>query len=471
MNTPQKKLLLIVSISGISALSLHYYLSTSHRDTSRLDTLLAHTDARIIESKQNINELYHHGKKLHAERNFGQALVTFDRALRIDPNNVYVLLEKGHTLMELGRADDAFTVFNKIVQMQPSSTMYVTAGKALERQNKPREALQYYEKAIQLDPNNHHAHVSAAGMLWVLGDFKRGFKEYEWRWVGSNMENLQRWDGSDPKGKTFYLLGEAGIGDNIQFLRFARELKNRGATVILQVPPALQKIAQNCDFVDEVVIPGQQPKLPINEITSIQSIATHIDIDIETVPTEPYIFADEKVTEMWRTILAKDTNFKIGICWMPGGNKAGHVPQGQRHVPLSLFAMLADVPGVSFYSLQKCDGLDELNQLPSHFKVMTFGSDFDESRGGFVDTAAVMKNMDLIITVDTSVAHFAGALGVPTWTLLPYHPDPRWMHDRSDSPWYPSMKLFRCPQPKAWKAAMTNVKNELEKVVQKKKAV
>lgn len=468
MNPSQKKLSLILSVSAICAVSLHFYLSKKSKSESRLNSLLAHKDTRIPQTNRPLQEIYQEGKQEFAQRNFNQALIAFEKALRMDPDNLQFLFDKGTTLMELGRPQDAFVTFNKILQMQPSSNMYVTAGKALERQNKPREALKLYEKAIELDPNNHHAHVSIAGMCWILGDLKRGFKEYEWRWVGSNMQHLQRWDGSDPAHKTVYLMGEAGIGDNIQFIRFARELKKKGARVILQVPPCLQKVAHQCDYIDEVVIPGQRPQLPFDAVTSIQSLATLIDIDIETLPNDPYLFADEKVTAMWQHKLAKDKNFKIGICWMPGGNIAGHVPQGQRHVPLKLFAPLAEIPGVTFYSLQKLVGLDELKHLPAHFKVVEFGPDFDETRGGFVDTAAVMKNMDLIITVDTSVAHFAGALGVPTWTLLPYHPDPRWMLERSDSPWYPSMKLFRCPEPYAWREAMAQVKSELTQVVKKK---
>ena len=181
----------------------------------------------------------------------------------------------------------------------------------------------------------------------------------------------------------------------------------------------------------------------------------------------PYLHADEKLTAEWKQKLAKDKNFKIGICWQGNDNYATPLLRAtvaQKSVHPKEFAPICQLPGVSLYSLQKTTGTDQLKELPNGMHIITFDGDFDQSNGRFMDTAAVIKNLDLVITVDTSISHLSSGLGTPTWIMLPNPSDWRWMMDRNDSPWYPNVtRLFKQPTPGDWQSMIKEVAVELKK--------
>lgn len=356
-------------------------------------------------------------------------------------------------------------LYQKIIARDAQcANAYIGLGQSYEFENNIDTALLWYKKALACESDNVLAHVACAGAYFMLGDLARGFAEYEWRWKTSNMANLpKKWDGSDLAGKTILLLSESGLGDVIQFMRFARQLKERGARIVMQVPVPLLPLAHLCDYIDEVIAINEQPQ-NYDVVTSLQSVPYLVHTAANTIPSTAYLRADPALESAWKKKLAADHSFKIGVCWQAGG-QAGHVPQGRRSIPLALFAPLALGDTITFYSLQKGAALEQLKDLPAGFKVISLGDEFDAAHGAFMDTAALMKNLDLVITIDTSVAHLSGALGVLTWTLLPYVPDPRWMLNRTDTPWYPSMQLFRQQSAGHWQPVIEEVAHALKKFV------
>jgi hypothetical protein len=282
-------------------------------------------------------------------------------------------------------------------------------------------------------------------MAWLLGGhFERGWPEYEWRWRGNEAVfaplNQPLWDGSALEGRTILLHAEQGLGDTIQFIRYARLVRARGGTVVVACPTPLIQLLTGCAGIDQL-IPQGSILPPFDVYAPLLSLPGILGTSLGSVPAEvPYLVADAELERHWREKLGPLRAFKIGIAWQ--GNP-GYLGDSFRSIPLTHFATLARVEGVRLFSLQKGPGSEQLSALGDLFPVTDLGSQLDNATGAFVETAAVMKSLDLIITSDTAVAHLAGALGVPVWVALPAVPDWRWMLDRADSPWYPTMRLFR----------------------------
>ena len=376
-------------------------------------------------------------------------------------------LEGAHALMMQGKFDESYALYKKISSETNDKSLlghiYMNLAVINERQNFIDESSAYYKKAIEIDPTNARAHVGMAGIHFYRGNLKEGYKEYEWRWQLSNMPNLQgRWNGSDVNGKTILLLGENGLGDMIQYVRFAKILKDKGAKVLVSVSKLLAPLLSTCDYIDRIILPNTDIGQKVDAVTSLQSVPFYLNTTLQTIPQPPYIKADSKLIDYWKKQLAHDKNFKIGLCWMSGAEHM-QIPHMIRSMHLNSLSVLASIKGVSFYSLQKGDkAVKQLSELSSQFKVIDFGENFDAEHGAFMDTAALMQNLDLVITIDTSVAHLAGALGVSTWILLPFNPDSRWMLDRSDTPWYPSATLFRQPKPGDWQTVIQQIYDALK---------
>ncbi len=391
---------------------------------------------------------------------FEKSAQYFKNVLHLNAQNIDALYGLAKIVLMQGDTDSAIEINKKLLDLTPhKSEVYIAIGQALEHQNNNDESIYYYKKAIEADPSNRMAHIYLAGRYLAAGNYKDGYEEYEWR---VNNHSL-KWDGSDPRGKTIVVISENGLGDIIQYLRFAKVLKDRGAKVILITPDVLVKLFCLCDYIDQV-IPSGSPVPHYDAAISIQSIPRLIGTTVNNLPETPYLKADSELVNYWGNKLAHDKNFKIGLCWTAGG-EGGRLPQGLRCIPLDHFASMAKTKGVSLYSLQKGPAEQQLKNVSSDFIIKDFGPDYDESHGTFMDTVAIMKHLDLVITVDTSVAHLAGALAVPTWLILPYTPDPRWMLDRPDTPWYPNMQLFRNKEINKWEAIVQEVTSALTKKI------
>jgi len=266
------------------------------------------------------------------------------------------------------------------------------------------------------------------------------------------------WSGEPLAGKTILLHIEQGIGDTIQFIRYASIIKRQGAAVILECPKPLFGLLEGCPGIDQLL--GQREDLPAFDVHApLLSVPGILKTSLETVPaTIPYVFPRPTLVEQWQKRLLDLDGLKIGISWQ--GNPK-YRDDRFRSIPLRYFAPLAEIPGVCLISLQKGIGTEQLAAVRDLFPVTDFAAELDERSGPFMDTAAVMKNLDLVITSDTAAAHLAGALGVPVWVALPSVPDWRWLLDRSDSPWYPTMRLFRQRERGNWQGVFEEIKEAL----------
>jgi len=334
-------------------------------------------------------------------------------------------------------------------------------GAACKDLGRVDEAIACYRRALELKPAYVEAHWNLAFALLLAGDWQHGWPEYEWRWQRKEWSPRRfpqpMWDGASLAGKTILLHAEQGLGDTIQFIRYASIVKRHGAAVLVECPKPLLGVLEGCPGVDQWI--AQRDGLPAFDVHApLLSLPGILKTTVENIPAEiPYLFARPALIDRWRQALIDLDGFKIGIAWQ-GNPKYGD--DRVRSIPLRCFAPLAQIPGVRLVSLQKGAGSEQLAEARDLFPVADFGDQLDQS-GPFLDTAALMKNLDLVIAADTAAAHLAGALGVPVWLALPFMPEWRWLLDRSDTPWYPSMRLFRQKERGNWGGVFDEIHNAL----------
>lgn len=299
----------------------------------------------------------------------------------------------------------------------------------------------------------------------MAGELEEGFAEYEWRWKGGvpglkdRKFSQPRWDGGPLEGRTLLLHAEQGFGDTLQFIRLAAEIANPGGKVILEVPRALLEIARTAPGIDVIVAAGDS--LPsFNVHLPLMSLPHVLRTRLQTLPVRvPYLKPDKSRVATWRHRLDPGRGLKIGVVW--AGNHR-HTHDRHRSIPSAILLPALAMTGVQLYSLQKEPRSGDREVIDGLADCIT---DLSSLLRDFNETAAVLMALDLVITVDTSVAHLAGALGRPVWTLLPFALDWRWMLEREDSPWYPTMRLFRQSQPGEWCSVVARVQIELTKFV------
>jgi tetratricopeptide (TPR) repeat protein len=430
---------------------------------------------------------YNLGNLLADTGNLVEASESLQRAIEIRPNYAEAHNNLGTVLHDQDRLDAALVSYKRALKMSPNcAEIYNNIGKVFRERGDSATASRNFDRALELAPDLAEAHLSRATIYLLGGDFERGWSEYVWRLQLKTARAALRqppWTGEPLEGKTILLHAEQGLGDTIQFVRYASLVKARGATVVLECQPPLVKLLAKCPGVDRLVAAGQ-PLPEFDFHCPLLSLPAVFQTRLETIPANvPYLFANEGLVHLWRERLAGLSSFRIGINWH---GREGHREARRRDVPVELFARLADVPGVRLVCLQKesaraeCQmpvarGRESIANEPFHTGTVppqstpdpltrclpTELGDFDTAHGPFMDTAAVMMNLELVITSDTSVAHLAGAIGVPVWVALPYVPDWRWLLDRSDSPWYPTMRLFRQKHPGDWAAVFAEIQAAL----------
>ena len=397
-------------------------------------------------------------------------------AAKLKPNNIFPYLNLAYTFNKMGDLNSAITMYKKVISMDPNchNAIY-NLGYSLKIQGKLKESLPYLTHAIELKDDYLDAHIARAQVNIALENFDEGWDEYEWRWglfgIDSKKYRNEMWDGSDIKGKTILLRTEQGLGDTMQFVRLAKNVKELGAAkVICKVQKPLVKLLSRCPYIDKVVHDIKDVGT-YDCYTHLMSLPRILKMQPDTIPAEiPYMYANPSLEKEWTKKLAKDKNFKVGICWhVDPIHEKTKSPWSLRSVELEQLAPLAKVKGITFYSLQKLDNPQQLVNIPEGMNLQTFGPDFDRKHGSFMDSAAIIKNLDLVITVDTCIAHLAGGLNTPVWMLLPFAPDCRWYLGRTDSPWYPTMTMFRQTKPNHWNKTIENIAVALGKEVQKKK--
>jgi len=342
------------------------------------------------------------------------------------------------------------------------SEAYNNLGITLGKQRKYADAGDCYREALRLKPDYPDAHLNRA-LCWLqAGQFEQGWAEYEWRWRcrGVNRPSFSQppWSGEPLAGRTILVYAEQGLGDTFEFIRYAPLIKRRGGLVVFECQPQLMPLLSRCPGVDRLVPKGSQvPEFQAH--SALLSLPWALRTTVTTVPSEvPYLYADPALVAQWRGELAPLGGYRIGINWQ--GN-----PQykGDRHrsIPLDCFTPLAELPGVRLIGLQKGLGTEQLAASGERLGIVDLSGRLDEAAGAFMDSAAVLMNLDLFVTSDTAVAHLAGALGVPTWLALPWSADWRWMDLRPDSPWYPTMRLYRQAEPGNWQTVFRRMADEL----------
>ncbi len=394
------------------------------------------------------------GNALKEQGRLAEAVAQCREALRLEPDYAEAHLNLGNALKDQGQLTEAVARYQEALRLKPDyAEAHNNLGTVLHYQGQLAEAVSQYQEAHRLKPDYAEAHLNRA-LAWLLaGDFERGWPEYEWRWQCKDFPSSKRsfsqplWDGSSLAGRTILLHAEQGLGDTIQFVRYAPLVKRRGGTVILECQSALLRLLQSCAGVDRLLAKGSS--LPHFDVHApLLSLPGILGTTLSTIPAEvPYLFDDANLVEHWRQELSHLRGFKIGIAWQ---GSLRYKADRQRSCRRAVFAPLARLEGVHLISLQKGTGAEQLVDDANPFSVTDLGSDFDEVSGPFMDTAAVMQQLNLVVSVDTAVAHCAGALGVPVWVALPFAPHWTWMLQREDSPWYPTMRLFRQKQWGDW---------------------
>ncbi len=326
-------------------------------------------------------------------------------------------------------------------------------GEQWRRQGQNREAIACYRQALERRPEWPEAHLSLGHTLLVEGDFEPGFEEMEWRWrlPGVSLQPFEQplWAGEPLAGKRILLWAEQGFGDTIQFVRFAAEVKRRGATVLLECQPALARLMRSAPGVDEVVSFGS-PLPAFDAHAPLQRLPRILRTTLETIPAEvPYLRTEAALVKRWRERLAPYPGLKIALVWSGNPRQASN---RSRSLAPELLAPLAAIPGLCWFSLQKEGGTAGL------------GADLGPELTDFSEAAAALEALDLLIAVDTAVAHLAGALGRPVWVLLSRPTDYRWLMEREDSPWYPTMRLLRQIRAGDWAPVVARLERALREL-------
>ena len=419
----------------------HYNLGNVLRKQQKWEEAVRHYRQALQLTPRYAEAHCNLGLALAAQGNLEEAVAHHEESLRHSPHSAEYHNNLGVTLALQDRLDEAVACHRQALRIDPHfAPAQYSLGCALQRQYKVDEALECYHQAIRLVPDYAEAHWNRS-LLWLArGDFEQGWPEYEWRWTQPGFtkrhEEFPLWNGSELNGRTILLHAEQGLGDTLQMIRFIPLVVQRGCNVIVECQPPLVRLLSGMPEIDRIVPQGSP--LPAFDVQApLLSLPGIFRTSQNTIPAMvPYLQPDPALVDQWRRELQKISDvksadvghrtsdiervFKIGIAWQGNPAFAG---DRQRSIPLEFFAALAQLEGVRIFGLQKGSGTDQLKNVQTKFAVHDLGSRLDKNGAAFVDTAAVMMSLHLVITADTAIAHLAGALGVPVWVGLPMVPD------------------------------------------------
>lgn len=441
------------------------------------------------------------GTALHSQRKTEESRVSFRRALELDPDNPYCIANLLQTEAELHNVEAAEHLARQAVEVDSGSPVaWSNLGVVLDHQDRYTEAIDAFRRAEELSNRlggihydyvgsavcllraartgegidflerklvvapSVQAHSHYALSLLLTGRMSEGWEQYEFRWIDGPLKEsrfafaVPTWEGQDLAGKTLLLRAEQGYGDFIQFIRYARHLKVLGATVLIHLPEMVRELCRYVDGIDHILAPDA-PYPKFDYYANLLSLPRVFGTELDSIPSEvPYIDVNVDLAATWRERLARFDGVKIGLAW---AGSPTHLRDRFRSIPLGALSPLAEEGGIQFFSIQKGHAAEQLKSKPGNMGIIDLASDLDD----FVDTAAAISELDLIIGVDTSVAHLAGALGKPVWLMLSTPNDWRWLEGREDSPWYPTMRLFRQSEIGDWSGVVTSVMAALRKFV------
>ena len=431
---------------------------------NRLGEALASFDNSLAIARDNTDAWTHRGNVLHGLKRFEEALESYDKALAVGPGRANTLNDRGAALVELGRFDEAIASYKAALSLKPDSAeTWNNLGLALVALKRFDDALASYGRATAINPDLAEAHFDESLCRLLIGDFRRGWEEYEWRWKRKDRRwkirdfPQPKWLGDeDISGRRILLHTEQGLGDTIQFCRYASLAAERGARVILVVQPPLRSLFESLPAPMEV-LPEGEPLPAFDLHCPLPSLPLAFRTTLDNIPARvPYLTASEERVKFWRAKLGGSERPRVGLVW---SGHPEHRNDRDRSLPLNaLMPLIRELD--ELFSLQKEIRDPDREVLESIGTIRHFGDELTD----FCDTAALVQLMDVVISADTSVAHLAGAMGKPVWILVPYSPDWRWLLDREDSPWYPTARLFRQSRRGDWAGVVERVAEELRRL-------
>lgn len=452
----------------------HYNCGNALKELKRWEEALVSFDTAIALRPDFAQAHYNRANVLCAQRRWEAALAGFDRAIALEPGCAEAHSNRGFVLHELRRLDESLASCNRAIALKPGYVEgYCNRGSVLLADRQVAEALSSYDRALEINPDYAPGHVNRALALLLAGDYARGWAENEWRWkdrsswVIREKRNFHQpqWLGNiSPAGKTILLQSEQGYGDTIQFCRYAALVANLGARVILEVPRALAPLLESLNGPAQVVVQGG-PLPHFDMFCPLLSLPLALGTTLSNIPAQvPYLAVDEDRRRVWQHKLGERRRPRIGLVWS-GGFRAARPElwsvNERRNIPLAKFAALRSLEA-DFYSVQKGEPAEsELAELMARGWDGPDIRNFAGEVGDFADSAALIEQMDLVISVDTAAAHLAGALAKPVWILNRFDACWRWLLNREDSPWYPTARLYRQKQPGDWDGVMCTVGSDL----------
>jgi len=445
--------------------SLYNNAGIAHRGLGDLDAAVAAYRKAIAFAPNMARAHSNLGVALKEAGEIEAAVVAHHRAVELDPKDSGSLSNLGNSLQALGRIDEAIAAFDRSLELAPNHpATYVNLGTAEMERNRTMAAIAAFERAIAIPdiaadhPDRALAHKNLGLTLMLDGAFEAGSRHYAWRWrtreFTEHQFNVPEWKGYPFKGQTLFVHTEQGYGDAIQFLRFAAGAKRLGGQVILEAPVPLVPLFESNPAIDLVVPEGTHP--PAFDLRiAMFDLMRALRISSETIPREaPYVAVDPARRERWSDRILDTGRPRIGLVW---AGRPSHRNDLNRSIDFAMLRPVIGAADVDFYALQVGDRNRDIEASGLAADLI----DLSRHLTNFAETAAALEHLDLLISVDTAVVHLAGALGKPAWVLLPFTPDWRWQLDRTDSPWYPSLRLFRQKARHDWTPVIETVAREL----------
>lgn len=456
-----------------------------HREALHMMGVLALQEGRPRRALIFLREASRHGRTPEVASNLGLAMKAlcryaeaerlFREAISLRDGYGEALVNLGNLLRETNRPAEAIEIFEAACRTSLGGCAALRGlGNALRETGSLPAAIEALRAAVRAEPDDAEAHVDLAHALLSAGDLREGFAEYEWRWRGSELHprsfDAPRWDGRPFPGRTLLVHGEQGLGDHIQLTRLLAPTARLGGRVIFECRRELHAIfASLVEDVRGLTLAAQGEPLPPHDLEApLASLPHLLDLELSSIPARvPYLRSDPARRAHWRRWLGEADTLRVGLVWQ--GNPRARADRG-RSVPLRALTPILSTAGVLFVALQKEHGLDQLDGLAAGTVVRRPEPRLDAGPDAFLDTAALLDELDLLITTDTAVAHLAGALARPVWLLLKFAPDWRWLTERSDSPWYPTMRLYRQIEPDDWAGVVDRVGSDLRRLVDERVA-
>ena len=445
-------------------------------EIKQYDAALASYDQAIALNPGYAEAYYSRGNVLKDLKQLDSALTSYDQAIATRSDYAPAHSNRGNVLSELERFDAALASYDAAISIAPDDPdTHCNRGNLLSELGRHGEALSSFDRAVAVDPHHAQSRFSRSFAYLVTGDLERGWRDFEWRWQNEHCITSRerrsfpqpQWFGEEPlTGKTLLVHCEQGFGDTIQFCRYAELLANLGATVVFEVPQPLRTLFASLEGVAQWVAQGEALP-PFDFYSPLMSLPLALRTTLDTIPAKvPYLHSSPDRSRYWRRKLGEPRAARVGLVWAGGfrANQPEPWPvNNRRNIPLATLAPLAH-PHIEFYSLQKGQPAEqELAELNARGWNGPRLVDYTRDLRDFDDTAALIEQLDLVISVDTSTAHLAGALGKPVWILNRFDTCWRWLLDRTDSPWYPSLRLYRQARRGDWEGVVRRVRDDLDR--------